>query len=107
MSTFDIEQWLNEPLRNGQPRHRRIAFLVVANDGFDVRQWGCISYGSGHQRALDQDEALELMQWSAFMEGLAAAGVDVHSAFLPKFQAYKSEIEQPAKDENTSVETNG
>lgn len=103
MNAFDIEKWLNAPLQNGQPRYRRIAFLVVANGGFDVRQWGIISYGSGHQQGLDQNDALELLQWSAYMDGISACGIDVHSAFWPKYQAYRSEIEQPTQDENTTA----
>ncbi len=88
-SRFDVDAWLNQDLPSGQLLHQRLSFLVTANGGFSVRGWGILSYGGGHQRGLEQDDALELIQWAAFLDGLAAAGVSIHDAFYPLFQEYQ------------------
>ena len=88
---INLDQWLHEPLKNGTPRWKRIAFLVYANGGFTVRQWGIVSYGPGlHQQGLEQNDALELLQWESFIDGLQAAGVNFHDAFFPLYTGYKS-----------------
>lgn len=92
---FDTQAWLNEPLKDGAPRHKRLCFLITANGGLQVRGWGFIGYGNGHQSGLEQEDALELMQWSAFMDGLEAADVEVLAALRPYFEAYQAEFEPP------------
>lgn len=92
---FSTDAWLNEPLKDGTPRHKRLCFLITANGGLQVRGWGVLSFGDGHQRGLEQDDALELMQWSAFMDGLEAAGVEVLTALRPYFESYQAELVTP------------
>lgn len=86
------------------PRHERIAELVVANGGFEVHGWGILSYGGGHRRGLEQEEALSLMQYAAFMEGATAAGVDLFEAFRPYFDEYVRRVEAA---ELTAQQTGG
>jgi hypothetical protein len=104
---FDPQAWLNDTLPDGQPRHRRLCFLVTANRGFSVGGWGIIAYGGGHQEGLDQGDALDLMQYSAFIHGLECAGVDFRSAFLPYLTAYQAELagaaEKPEANNMLSV----
>lgn len=80
-STFDVASWLDETMSSGQRRGDRICQLYVANDGFEVIQWGIIDNVNGRQRGLDQEEALELLYISGFVHGLAAAGVPFFCAF--------------------------
>jgi hypothetical protein len=82
-------------MKDGTARHRRLCFLITANGGLQVHQWGFLSFGDGHQRGLEQDDALELMQWSAFMDGLEAAGVEILDALRPYFEAYQTEFVTP------------
>ncbi len=96
-SSFDVHGWLNQTLTSGQILHRRLSFLVTANGGFDVRGWGCISSGNGHQQGLEQNDALELIYWDGFISGLVAAGVNFHDAFYPIFQSYQQEHMTPAE----------
>lgn len=92
---FDAKAWLEESLATGYLRHERICFLVTANGGFNVFGWGFISSVDGHQRGLDQNDALDLMTISAFMKGLEAAGVKVFDTLKPYFDAYQAKL---AKD---------
>lgn len=91
---FDVEEWLNKIQKDGNPLHRRISFLVTANGGFEVGSWGYIAHGGIHQQGLEQEDALELMQISAFMQGLDAAEVPVLDKFMPHFKEYQEEIKQ-------------
>lgn len=98
---FDLSKWLNEEVEHTQhletrkvPRHQYLCFLVYANGGFDVNTWGCLmSHGVGHQRGLDQNDALALMQFSSFFSGLEAGGVNWSDVFKPYFDAYKAQYE--------------
>ena len=92
---IDTQAWLNEPLQNGELRYKRLCFLITANGGLSVSGWGFLSFGDGHQRGLEQDEALELMQWGAFMNGLEAAGVKILADLRPYLEAYQAVYEQP------------
>lgn len=93
---FDIQAWLNEPLKDGTPRHRRLCFLITANGGSVVRGWGILSFTPGkHQYGLEQDDALELMQASSFLNGLEAAGINVGEALRPYYEAYQAEFVKP------------
>lgn len=87
---FDVHQWLNEPLKNGMPRRERLLYLLEANGGPRVHQWGYISYGAGHQRGLEQDEALELMQYDGFIQGVEACGVDFWGQLRPYVDSYRA-----------------
>ncbi|MFA7269954.1 MAG: hypothetical protein WC073_11465 [Sterolibacterium sp.] len=92
---FNLQEWLNEPTHEGLPRHERICFLLEANGGPNVRQWGITSFGGGHQRGLDQDDALELMQATAFLSGLEAMGAPVAEVLYPLITAYRAQHEVP------------
>ena len=88
---FDVKEWLEELLESGQPRHERLSFLVTANRGLEVSSWGFLSHYRGHQSGLEQEEALELLQYSAFLEGLACAGVEIYAPFKSYFDKYQEE----------------
>lgn len=75
------------------PRYERISELAVANGGFRVTRWGSTAiggdpWGSG----LTQDEAVELMQYTAFMGGVALVGIPVYTIFGPYFERYAEKI---------------
>lgn len=91
--SFDCEKWLNEPTNhrgtfNGKPLHQYLSYLIVANGGLEVHGWGFLSYGSGHQCGLEQNEALSLLELVAFMRGLESGGVLIFDTFKPHFDAY-------------------
>ena len=90
---FNLQEWLNEPAREGLPRHERICFLLEANGGPNVYQWGVLSFGDGHQRGLEQDDALELVQVTAFLSGLEAMGAPVAETLDPLIAAYRARHE--------------
>jgi len=92
---LNLQEWLNESTRDGLPRHERICFLLEANSGPNVHQWGILSYGDGHQRGLEQDDALELMQVTAFLSGLEAMGAPVGETLAPLIYAYRARHERP------------
>lgn len=96
---FDSKAWLEETLQSGIVRHERLCFLVTANGGFDVHGWGFIGFGGVHQQGLEQNEALELMCVTAFMNGLEAAGVKVFDTFKPYFDAYQAKLVATIKGE--------
>ena len=87
---FDPEEWLNITVSaKGTPKlYDYLSFLVVCNGGFRVTCWGTTSFGNGHQQGLEQVEALDLMQYAAFIDGLEAGGVPIHQHFKPYFDAY-------------------
>lgn len=89
---INIDEWLNQPLENGQPRHERICYLIVANGGTIVRQWGFISWNNGHQQGLEEGEAIELIQYDAFMRGLAWADVPIIARLTEHMDAYKAKL---------------
>lgn len=92
---INLDDWLNELGRDGQtPRHQRLCFLIMANGGLRVGGWGIICHdGSGHQRGLEQDDALELMQAVAFMMGLDAADVPVFERLKPYMDSYQAALD--------------
>ena len=92
---FNLQEWLNELTWDGLPRHERICFLLEANGGPTVHGWGFISHGVGHQRGLEQDDALELMQVMAFLNGLDAMGARVGETLDPLIAAYRARHERP------------
>lgn len=102
--TFDCDQWLNMVVEihnkyesvSTMPRHHRICWLVLANGGFDIHQWGIISNGgpNGHQCGLEQNDALELIDYRGFLNGLAAAGVPIFDKLKPYFDKYLAALQQ-------------
>lgn len=93
MDAFDVNAWLHQPIEDGgEPRWRRLAYLVTANGGLSVYGWGFLSFHAGHRRGLEQDEALELIAFKGFCDGLTVGGVDVYDAFLPLFRDYLKEF---------------
>ena len=91
---FDAQEWLNTMMQDSvTPRHRRLCFLITANGGLRVHGWGVTTHGEGsHQKGLDQDDALDLLQWGAFMDGLEVAGIRIHEALIPYYDAYQKEF---------------
>lgn len=81
------EEWLNQNFE-GKPRHERICFLIVANGGLTVHQWGFLSHRGGHQCGLEQKDAIDLIEIRAFMDGATAAGVDLFAALKPYYDSY-------------------
>lgn len=110
MTPFDFNAWLNEPIDVQEidgsvvkkPRHERICWLVLCNGGFGVSGWGVTDNAGpgGHQRGLDQADALDLLQTASFLLGLGAAGVDWNTPLAPIFAAYReswiAKIREPA-----------
>lgn len=93
---FDVDKWLNEDCE-GEPRHKRICFLIVANGGkFNVRGWGLVSHYSGHQIGLDQNQAFELLLIGSYISGLSDAGVPVVKKLGKYYEAYLEQINQTA-----------
>jgi hypothetical protein len=93
------QEWLNEVVEHEtwqgverMPRHRRLCFLVYANGGFGMHGWGYLSFtDGGHQSGLEQEDAMALMQYNAYMTGAADAGVNIFDAFKPYWDAYNAE----------------
>lgn len=82
-----------EPVRK-EPRRRRISFLLAANGGWNVTNWGFITTynDSAHRRGLeDVREGLELMSYFAFFNGIDFAGFDAKASFYLYFDEYLKE----------------
>jgi hypothetical protein len=103
--SFDMAAWLAAPItargflgeQVTMPRGQRICWLAAANGGFEVKGWGCIRSGPyEHQQGLEQNDAIDLLQIKAFLDGLAAAGVDWSAHLLPMFQAYRDRVKAAA-----------
>lgn len=94
--TFDLAAWLAEPV-DGKPQTTRadhLCYLLYANGGWQVRGWGVLSWtAGGHQQGLEQDEAIALIAYGGFVQGLVAAGVPFHALFIPTFKAYREKYE--------------
>jgi len=97
---INVAEWLAEDVTfrtwNDEvttSRGLRIADLVWRNGGFIVGGWGIIS-GCGQGCGLDQDDAMELMYYAPFMEGLQAAGIDWNN----DFQVYWDQVSSPTGD---------
>jgi len=75
----------------------RISFLVVANGGFSVSEWGFISsHDWGHQKGMAQDEALELLYWHGFFNGARDLGhIDAFEMFAPYYNHYLQKCGAP------------
>lgn len=83
--------WLHKLSPRGIPYHERISYLVMCNDGFIVQSWGIVSMENGIQHGLEQDDAIELMQWNAYFDGITCfAGFNAYDIFKPYFEAYIS-----------------
>ena len=68
-------KWMNEELDSGQIRCERVSWLVKCNGGFDVCGWGYIGYSGGaFQHGLEQNDAIELIQWKSYFDGIADFG---------------------------------
>lgn len=80
-----LAEWLNEKVgESATPRHERIAHLVACNRGFTVHQWGVIDFGIGpFQRGLLQPDALELMYYGAFLDGVVCVAGDPSDILEP------------------------
>lgn len=88
-------EWLKKPSPKGMPYYERISYLVLCNGGFIVGSWGMISYIDGYQHGLEQDEAIELMQWNAYFDGITCfSGFDAYEEFRPFFEKYKEQYEK-------------
>lgn len=85
-------RFLNEPTPI-LPRHERWCQLIFANGGFATKSWNdthIIEFTNGltHQIGLDSNETLELLQISAFLDGMQAAGFDWNTVFAPFYKEY-------------------
>ncbi|QDH83653.1 hypothetical protein [Achromobacter phage Motura] len=107
---FNLQQWMDETVSvstwNGTVQQRRadyLYFLIYANGSAIVRGWGCISNRNGHQSGLEQNQALALLEYSAFLSGLECAGVNT-AAFWHGMNEYAKRfdgelvIEPPSDD---------
>lgn len=86
--TFDVDAWLDETMRDGTVRADRICFLYVANNGFHFQGWGSIDCFEGHQLGLTQDEAIEWVYITGFINGLMSAGIDVAGPIRLRLRQY-------------------
>jgi hypothetical protein len=97
----NLSDWLHEPVPHREdtlsiavsiPRYERIGFLLGCNGGrWNVSQWGIVGYNGGpFRQGLEQDEALELMYYSAFLDGvtLALGGDAVRDIVRPIIDQY-------------------
>jgi hypothetical protein len=66
----------------------RISYLVCCNDGFVVSSWGVTEYTNGHQHGLLQDEAIELIYFEGFMNGVYEACKECFSPYEVFFVYY-------------------
>lgn len=91
--------WLNYPIDHAEsifdkpvsvPRYERIAYLFACNGGFEVYQCGIIiSDGSAFKKGLDQNEAIELMRFNAFLQGVELLlGEAIHRILAPLIDKY-------------------
>lgn len=101
---FRVEAWLREDVSIdgvSMPRGDRLCYLLTANGGPELRGWGFIRrHANGHQLGLTQDEAVELAQAMAFVDGLEAAGVHARReirAWLQRYQERWGEIPLQAR----------
>lgn len=90
---FNVIEWLEQTNQQGVKRGERIAFLVVSNGGFAVHSWGVITTVNSIQNGLDEGQAFELMETSAFINGLEAAGVNVKAHLFPYIEAYQDKVD--------------
>lgn len=98
MTDLRFLDWLNELVEHREdslsesqmvPRYERIAFLFCCNGGFQVHQWGCIGYRGGPFRSgLEQGEAMELMYYAAFLDGVAYVVDGAIDALKPLIDDY-------------------
>ncbi len=78
--------------------YERIAWLVKANGGFEIMGWGFMSYQGVWQQGLDQNDALHLMQFKAYFDGISAhAGFNAYDLFEPYFEQYVERIERESE----------
>ncbi len=83
---------INQPLKNGNGTIAdRICFLVYANNGWQVHQWGIVTYGN-HQTGLEQNEALDLIYWQGYFDGLSNDDFNAYKVFFPFYEKYKSQF---------------
>lgn len=111
---FNCKEWLEieievrDPYQQMRkmPRWERICFLMAANGGTAVvSSWGFLSgYKNGHRRGLEQDQALELIFYYGFINGLLAVEVPIHVAIEGYLTEYikKHKIEELIEEEENA-----
>lgn len=89
-SNAKVREWLDKTSIRGTPMRERLSYLLACNGGkLTVTSWGFIGCNdAGHQVGLEQDEALELIYLSGFIDGLAMVGVDVFEHHKKYFHEY-------------------
>jgi len=91
MSEFKI--FLEEKMEvlGNKPRYEDICFLIVANGGMRVENWGVVTNEDGHQRGLDMEDALRLIYYNGVFDGIAISGSLDFILFEKYFDKYVEE----------------
>ena len=87
--------YLNAPARNKTvTRGERIAWLVKCNGGFNVSGWGSFSNGGCWQEGLEQNDAIELIQYNAYFSAvLDFSAINPYEEFTPFFEKFVADQE--------------
>ena len=88
----DFNELMNRESPQGGSIGDRISFLVRANNGFNVTGWGFISYSNDHQYGLEQNDAIELLEWCSKFDGMEFAGLPAFELFKPFYDAYNQKM---------------
>lgn len=105
MSTEDFHSWLEGTFESGGTRYEHIAWLVKCNGGFQVHGWGSIGFGGCFQQGLDQEDAIELIQWESWFSGVAKfGGFDPFDLFMPYYEKYVESVEAKYQEHINSSE---
>ena len=90
-------EWLDEVITvqpqyeapRGMPRWQRIADLAIRNGGFEVHSWGTTGYKGGpFGFGLDQNDALALLQFAAFISGVSFVTKDAFTILNERIDEY-------------------
>lgn len=92
MTEEGVIAWLNEEFGEKKTkRGERIAWLVKCNGGFIVNSWGDVATDPANPFpvGLDQEDALELIEWKSFVDGMCdGSGLNVYTMFQPFFNEF-------------------
>ena len=101
-SVAGFKAWLEKEINidgTMMPTWKRISFLVAANGGWRVGGWGFLSYGGGHPRGLDQNDAIDLIRYEAFFNGATMFGnCAPFDDFHPYYMRYVEENDRQTFD---------
>lgn len=94
--SFDLDAWFNETTYPtlGKNNKDLLCYLVYTNGGFKVDSFGVIEERNTvtHSLGLEQNEALILIKFHGFIEGLEKAGIDFYTPFQVVYDEYLKQL---------------